>query len=47
MQNWPTEQEIESLARQYWELLQQKEGNSEAQWDMSNPDCAGAVKQVK
>ena len=46
MSNWPTEQEIETLTRKYWELLQQKDGK-DAKWDISKADCSDAIKQVQ
>ena len=42
LENWPTDEEIESITREYF-MLTKPEGH----WSMDNEECRSAVKQVK
>ena len=41
--NWPTDDEIESLTREYWTYY--TEGQRD--WSLSDPECANALEQTK
>ena len=44
--NWPTNEEIESLIKQYW-LLEKRTIEGDWHWSLDNAECRKAVEQTK
>ena len=46
-ENWPSDAEIETITRLYWELNERHQGNTSASWSMGHPECQEAVLMTK